>query len=257
LNHPIVVLIIVGICLYLVFIFQRWRRNQPPAVVQKTLTRYGIYFAIGLVIILAATGRLHWLFALIVSVFSALIPLVRRFLPLIIRYLPFLAGLYRQAQAAKSTNGPTQGQTSSVETEFLRMTLDHDSGEMDGEILKGVFQGKRLTQLSQQQLNSIMLECQHDADSVALLEAFLDRYFGPEWRTEKDYRKGNENEYADKEMSNIEAYEILGLNSDATEQEIIAAHRRLIAKYHPDKGGSNYLAMKINQAKDILLKNTP
>jgi len=253
LNHPIVVLILVGICLYLVFIFQRWRRNQPPAVVQKTLTRFGIYFAIGLVIILAATGRLHWLFALIVSVFSALIPLVRRFLPLIIRYLPFLAGLYRQAQAAKSTNGPTQGQTSSVETDFLRMTLDHDSGEMDGEILKGNFQGKRLTQLSQQQLNSVLHECQHDADSVALLEAFLDRYFGSEWRAENGYSQNTTSNNDDNEMTKAEAYEILGLKSGASEKEIINAHRRLISRFHPDRGGSNYLATKINQAKKVIL----
>ena len=53
-----------------------------------------------------------------------------------------------------------------------------------------------------------------------------------------------------------EAYEILGLDFNASKDDIIAAHRILIEKNHPDKGGSNYLSAKINKARDILLRGS-
>lgn len=55
-------------------------------------------------------------------------------------------------------------------------------------------------------------------------------------------------------MSVEEALEVLGLKMGATKSEIIAAHRKLIQKIHPDRGGSDYLAKKINLAKKTLLK---
>jgi len=56
-------------------------------------------------------------------------------------------------------------------------------------------------------------------------------------------------------MTKEEAFEILGLNSDASKEEIIATHRKLMSKIHPDKGGTDYLARSINQAREVLLSD--
>jgi DnaJ homolog subfamily C member 19 len=54
-------------------------------------------------------------------------------------------------------------------------------------------------------------------------------------------------------LTRDEAYDVLGLEPGASEQEILAAHRRLMRMAHPDAGGSDWLASRINQARDILL----
>ena len=57
-------------------------------------------------------------------------------------------------------------------------------------------------------------------------------------------------------MDEEEALSILGLTADAGPEEIKAAHKKLIAQIHPDRGGTDYLAAKINQARDYLLQRT-
>ena len=154
---------------------------------------------------------------------------------------------------------PSSGQESVVATRFVRMTLDHDSGEMSGTVLEGRFSGQSLDALSLSELMELWRECRAaDARSAAVLEAYLDRTQGAAWREAAEAAGTGAGAGAGAPpgggtMNREEAYEILGLKPGASEDEIREAHRRLIQKLHPDHGGSNYLAAKINQAKEFLL----
>lgn len=151
----------------------------------------------------------------------------------------------------KGMMGPKPGQSSGVGTAYLDMELDHDSGTLDGAIKAGRFAGRRLSGLSVTELVELLEECRAaDPQSVALIEAFLDRAH-PDWREAAPKVGGGGFAEA---MTPDEARRILELDEDADEDAIKEAHRRLMLKNHPDQGGSTYLAAKINQAKDVLLK---
>ena len=108
--------------------------------------------------------------------------------------------------------------------------------------------------LTPEQLLELLSECATDPQSANLLEAYLDREHGPEWREAEPAGAQRPDPVRDGQMSRVEAYEILGLQPGAEKQEILAAHRRLMQKLHPDRGGSTYLAAKINKAKELLLE---
>lgn len=58
---------------------------------------------------------------------------------------------------------------------------------------------------------------------------------------------------ANGQLSVAEACEILGVDQNCSREDIIAAHRRLMQKIHPDRGGNDYLAAKVNEAKSVML----
>ena len=143
----------------------------------------------------------------------------------------------------------TPGQSSQVETGWLRMTLEHDSGRMDGVVLQGTRRGAKLSECGREELLALLAELRvQDSEAAALLEAYLDRAHA-EWRGGATAGAPPTSSNA---MTREEAYRILGLEPGADDKAVRAAHRRLIQKLHPDQGGSTYLAAKINQAKDLL-----
>lgn len=164
--------------------------------------------------------------------------------------LPGFEGLFR---------GPRKsaGQKSGVRTDTIEMVLDHDSGSMEGRCLKGRFAGREFASLREAELLRLLDEIGGtDSQGAALLEAYLDRR-SKGWRERRSAgtskEKAREPRDANGGMSRKEAYDVLDLKPGATEEAIRAAHRRLMMKLHPDRGGSTYLASRINEAKDVLL----
>jgi len=141
--------------------------KTSPEIISRGIKKIALLLLLLGVILLAATGRLNWIFALL----GVLIAFSLRMLPYIMRYIPQLHSLW----AAFNKN-----KYSSSASDPSRPGVD--------------------------------------------------------------------------KMTKEEALQILGLAPSASDQDVILAHRKLIQKLHPDRGGSDYLAAKINQAKKVLLR---
>ncbi|WP_305988590.1 DnaJ domain-containing protein [Roseibium sp. MMSF_3544] len=229
---------LVGVILLLAIIFgARGFVQANPADLARQVRKYGGILLLLLGGLFAVTGR-----------FMFAIPAIGLGLSLLgVAGLGGLTGTYKPNKAS--------GQRSRVRTAMVEMELDHDTGEMAGLILAGSFQGQRLDDLSEQDLYAFWQETGQDDQSRKLVEAYLDRRLSG-WREhfQSDGAEGQGSPASSGPMTDEEAYEILGLSPDAGDAEIRAAHRRLMVRVHPDKGGSSFLAAKINEAKDTLLR---
>ena len=219
----------------------RWYTTADPKTLKSVLKWTGLFAILALVAFLALTGRLAWA------------------LGAAFMLLPWLMRARSAAQMAKNFNrmaaGGASGQTSDVETRHLRMSLDHDSGTLDGEVTAGAYAGRRLGDMSERELVDLLRYFWvEDAESARVLEAYLDRVHA-DWRGGAGTEEpgGRRDSGGNGSMSREEALEVLGLETDADEEAIKAAYHRLIAGLHPDKGGSTYLAAKINRAREVLL----
>jgi len=218
----------------------RWFATAQPGSVLRAF-RWTAIVAGGLLLLLVAFGAARQLLAIA--------------LPLL---LPLLAQLPNWLRRMRLPEGSGGGRTSSVETRFLRMQLDHDSGAMEGTILEGELKGRRLSELGLPDLVQLWIKFRvEDEQSADVLEAYLDRVYSAEWRAGAQDEAGGASsdaaQAARPSMTEEEARAVLGVGADADEAEIRAAHRRLMQQLHPDRGGSDYLAAKINEARQVLL----
>lgn len=225
----------------------RWFVEAEPRRIAQGL-KWGSLAAAAIILLLIVTsGRVALLFALV----------------------PAALWIFRMIQRGKAARGPSAGQASEVRTRFLQMRLDHDSGGLDGEVLDGRYEGQLLSQLDLAALLELLQDYRiADAQSASVLEAYLDRT-QPDWRASDEEAEaeakaagsgGGKSRWgrgpnASGAMTREEALEILGLEEGAGPEAVREAHRRLMQKLHPDHGGSNYIAAKLNEAKELLLRH--
>lgn len=197
-----------------------WLSPELRQRLKGDLPRWLPWIAVAVLGLLVVTGRLNWMLA----VAGGAIPFIQR----------ALSGLRRDRPP--------------MDTRYLRLHPGDASTPLDGEIKAGAFAGRRLSELGESDLKALHAELgRQDAASQRLLEAYLDHTLGAAWR------RGSESPRGGSEMSRDEAYAILGLAPGAEESAVVAAHRRLMQRLHPDRGGSDYLAARINEAKRLLL----
>ena len=222
----------------LVLVLALWALNViskvDPKIGARVLKLGGGLLALGFAVFLGLRGEI-----------GIAIPLGAAGLGLL-GWLPFGPAGF-SARTQKSS-----GKTSRVRSAYVEMELDHDSGGMRGHIVAGRHQGAALERLDVKTLVGLLNEI--DEESRALLMAYLDRR-DPRWseHAQGDAAAGRPAASSGK-MTEQEAYQILGLEAGASANDITRAHRTLMKKLHPDQGGSTYLAARINEAKEILLR---
>ncbi len=195
--------------------------------------------AAALLLVLTLTGKLNWL----VAGAGALVALLPKMIRLLTGLWPRIMPYFNRYQ---------QNRHSSMQTQFIRLQVDMMTGSLQGEVLQGSHKGEKLQLMSMVQLLSLLDECRgNDERSALLLMSYLDRVHEG-WSGDKaeEFKPSA----TDTKMSEQQARDILGVSASASKKDINKAHKRLMQKLHPDRGGSDYLAQQINRARDVLLK---
>jgi len=233
-----------AVAVFLLYMLLQMFRSANPAVLARAIRMVGGVVSLAVAAFVGIKGELA--VAIPLGIFGAGL----------LGWSPFggTSGLSGLAGMFGSRSARSSGQSSQVRSQFLDMTLDHDSGNLTGRIVAGPDAGHSLDEYDLPQLAAMMSG--FDAESVALLESYLDRRF-PAWRqhAQGNAAGGQSRSAATGKMTDEEAYQILGLQPGAGRDEIGRAHRALMKKLHPDQGGSTYLAARVNEAKDTLLRN--
>ena len=229
--------LILGIAIIIALLWFYQRYQKTPADQRRSfLLQYGLIILAILLVLLAITGRMHWVGA----VFGALLPLARRGLPWVMRGLPFLAALRKE-------HGRSE-----LRSRIVLLTLQHRDQSLDGKVLEGEFEGRELNGMSESELEQLASYCQQqDGYSAQVLNSYLARRFGAQHNADGQYASGQQ--AGGHAMDRKQALAVLGLGDDADKEAIVSAHRKLMQKLHPDRGGNDFLAAQINTAKDTLL----
>lgn len=228
--HPLIILILIAA----VWLTVRWLKSLPQERRRKAGFNAALLAAGAILLLALLTGRLSPLIAMV----AAAIPMLQR--------LMTAKSVFDQLKSA--TRGETHDK-SDTQTRFVKLRVDPSTGQLSGTVREGPFAGRRLEDMSVVELLSLLEHCRHsDPPSAAAVVTYMrHRHPGVDASADRGTPAPGGG------MSVKEAQEILGIGGEAGRDDILKAHRRLMQRLHPDRGGSDYLAAKINQAKDLLL----
>ncbi|MAH73944.1 MAG: molecular chaperone DnaJ [Cellvibrionales bacterium TMED49] len=217
----------------------RWRGFllKLPSEKRNSFLWKSVFFVVFLGSVgLVAMGKLHWIGAGL----AALVPMIKVIISMGLRALPFLQ-IFRGFRSSPSH----------IRTEYIDAEINFYTKIMDGEVLSGDYGGRKLSTLTNDELNSLSDWLKRkDRESFILLNTYMMK-MGKSAGSKNFSQDQTNNSFS--QMSKKDALQILGLNESTTNDEIVKAHKRLVQRLHPDRGGSDYLAAKINAAKDRLL----
>ena len=213
--------------------FMSWYAKAPAENRNSAIKKGLLYFVAIALMLLVITGRIPILFAAV----SAAIPFFHRLMAF--RGIFGILGRF-----AGQKFGPT-----TLTTAWLIVEYDLAKRSLDATVTKGQLIDKKLSELSDTELNTLLAQVKEDFQSRAAVNAYLMARQGSAYS-----QQNGPNSSTEAQISVVQAYEILGLEQNASHEQIKKAHKQLMQKIHPDRGGSSYLAAQINAAKDVLLK---
>jgi len=225
------------------YLMARYRR-LPSNQRRQWLTKIGVGAFVVIMLLGVATGKMHWLGA----VLAAIVGLAKFGMHFIFRALPFLRVL-----GSSGLGNPV------FSTEFLRVQINLQNNSVNGSVIKGPHEGRSLLELSDAELAELEQHYEsRDKRSYFLIRVMRQRMAGAQGQQhnhQRDYSSVSDPSYD-------EALQILGLEdfvgkTPPTRDVVVKAHRRLMQKLHPDHGGNDYLASRVNIAKDVVLKKIP
>lgn len=242
-------LILALICLTVLFYFYKKIKKSPPEQRKKTIISVAVYTVIGLVLLAAFTGRLHWF-----GIIPAAIAGVMRFgVGRFVQLMP----IFNFLRANADIKNPE------FATPNLCVEWNVKTGEIRGKVLMGEFADKELHALTDIQLEQLLETYKaDDKKSYYILKFFIQKSrhgaHGESAQGRSYNNTHDDHSYSPsntEQLTTKEAYDILGITKDASKKEVNSAYKRLMQKLHPDRGGNPYLASRVNLARDHVLKN--
>ncbi len=235
----IIRLILAAAVLFLIFWFSQKLKSMPLKKRRATVIQIVFWSVIIFTLVAAFTGRIHWLGALAAGIFG----IAKFSLTYLTRFLPFLNLVGRHGNFSNPV----------FKTQYLELSIDLQNGQISGSVISGPCAGKNITQLSHADLAELESYYKEKETRSYYLIRVIKQRVGAQKQQDKQDKQANYSQVGD--PSPQEAQQILGLGDKPSKEEIIKAHKQLIQKLHPDRGGNDYLASRVNQAKDVLLKH--